>query len=72
MISLDGDDVILRNSKDEACQRDIVQFVEFNDFKQGRADIGLLAEEVLKEVPDQLVGYMMSQGIKPQMIPLMS
>ncbi len=25
----------------------------------------MLAEEVLKEVPEQLVSYMMSKGIKP-------
>lgn len=50
MIELDGDDVILRNSRGQATQRDIVQFVEFNEYK-GR-DMSLLAEEVLKEVPD--------------------
>ena len=70
MIELDGDDVVLRNSKGQPTLRDIVQFVQFNDFKGG--DIGLLAEEVLKEVPDQLVGYMMSRGIAPNPMPLMS
>lgn len=70
MVTLDGDDVVLRNTRGEATQRDIVQFVQFKDFKHG--DIGLLAEEVLKEVPEQLVGYMLSKGIKPQPVPLMS
>lgn len=50
MIELDGDDVVLTNSKGERARRDIVQFVKFNDFKFG--DLSLLAEEVLREVPD--------------------
>ena len=50
MVELDGDDVILRNSRGQPTKRDIVQFVEFNEFKNG--DISLLAEEVLREVPD--------------------
>jgi hypothetical protein len=29
------------------------------------SDISLLAEEVLRELPDQLVGYMMSKNIMP-------
>lgn len=70
MVTLDGDDVVLRNSRGEPTLRDIVQFVQFNDFKHG--DIGLLAEEVLREVPEQLVSYMLSKGIKPQPVPLMS
>jgi Copine len=70
MEQLDGDDVVLRNSKGEPTLRDIVQFVEFNEHKG--QDLGRLAEEVLKEVPDQLVGYMMSKGIEPKPQPLMS
>jgi hypothetical protein len=70
MVTLDGDDVVLRNSRGEPTLRDIVQFVQFNDFKNG--DFGLLAEEVLKEVPDQMVGYMLAKGIMPNQIPLMS
>ena len=37
--------------------------MRFQDFSN--SDISILAEEVLKEVPDQIVGYMMSKGIKP-------
>jgi predicted lipoprotein len=51
----------LRNSRGVAAKRDIVQFVEFNEFTN--KDFSLLAEEVLKEVPDQFVGYMLSKGI---------
>jgi hypothetical protein len=50
MVELDGDDVILRNSRGVPTARDIVQFVEFNEF--ANRDTSLLAEEVLKEVPD--------------------
>lgn len=68
MEKLDGDEIPLRNSQGDKTIRDIVQFVKFNDFK-GKGDLGLLAEEVLKEVPDQLVGYMMTNNIKPAPIP---
>ncbi len=70
MVELDSDDQLLRNSRGQSAARDIVQFVEFNEFKNG--DLGLLAEEVLQEVPDQIVGYMLSKGIKPAPLPLMS
>ena len=63
MIELDGDEVALRNSKGQLAARDIVQFVQFNEYRQ--RDIGILAEEVLREVPDQIVGYMLSKGIQP-------
>ena len=35
MEELDGDKVALRNSKGKAVARDIVQFVKFNDFRDG-------------------------------------
>jgi len=50
MVELDGDDEVLRNTKGVAAERDIVQFVDFNEFSIG--ELNLLAEEVLKEVPD--------------------
>jgi hypothetical protein len=62
MQELDGDEVVLRNKKGEKASRDIVQFVEFNKYKN---NVALLAEEVLKEVPEQLVGYMTTKGIRP-------
>lgn len=55
MIELDGDEVILTNSKGQRTIRDIVQFVKFNDFSHG--GIELLAEEVLREVPEQVISY---------------
>lgn len=48
MEELDGDGALLRDNNGRACQRDIVQFVEFREcVKRGN-----LAEEVLREVPD--------------------
>jgi predicted lipoprotein len=55
MVELDGDDKILRDQTGTAASRDIVQFVKFNEFNNRTVDA--LAEEVLAEVPDQLVNY---------------
>lgn len=56
---LDGDEVPLKNSNGEIRKRDIVQFVEFNKFKdKNNIDIGTsLAEEILKEIPRQIEEY---------------
>jgi len=62
MVELDGDEVILRNSKGQAAARDIVQFVEYQKFKG--TDKGILTEEVLKEIPEQVVGFMKLKGIE--------
>ena len=64
MVELDSDDTILRDSHGRAALGDIVQFVKFSDFAYKGSD--LLAEEVLQEVPDQFVQYMMRNNIKPQ------
>ncbi len=45
MRELDGDEVILRDSKGNLTKRDIVQFVEFKNFMNG--EMSALAEEVL-------------------------
>lgn len=42
--------------------RDIAQFVEFNKHSHDSVD---LTAETLKEIPDQLVGFFTSRGIKP-------
>jgi len=60
MNTLDGDDKPLVNSFGEIRKRDIVQFVEFNVFKERNAigdDNKELAEEVLKEIPRQIEEY---------------
>jgi hypothetical protein len=67
---LDNDDGSMRDDKGtgvirclgRTAQRDLVQFVPFNEFK-GKPD--LLAKNVLQELPDQLVDYMVLQRIKP-------
>ena len=48
MEELDGDGGYLRDGSGNECERDIVQFVEFN----AAVSKGNLAEQVLKEVPD--------------------
>eukprot|EP00343_Euplotes_focardii_P003941 CAMPEP_0205818164 /NCGR_PEP_ID=MMETSP0205-20121125/25427_1 /ASSEMBLY_ACC=CAM_ASM_000278 /TAXON_ID=36767 /ORGANISM="Euplotes focardii, Strain TN1" /LENGTH=109 /DNA_ID=CAMNT_0053110187 /DNA_START=687 /DNA_END=1012 /DNA_ORIENTATION=- len=60
MIELDGDDVILRNTRGEPTKRDIVQFVKFNEFRHKSKQA--LAEEVLEEVPEQVISYLCQNG----------
>lgn len=60
---LDGDDDDLRIIDPIGFQPipDIVQFVKFNEFQH---DVGMLAEQVLFEVPDQFVSYMQNNDKK--------
>lgn len=63
MKELDSDDALLRDSRGQNAIRDIVQFVKFKKYiGQGPAK---LAEKVLKEVPDQLVSFMLAKNIQP-------
>lgn len=62
MYSLDADYEPL-TSGDRTMQRDIVQFVPFNEFKHSPA---LLAKETLAEIPGQFLEYMASRGIRPK------
>lgn len=64
MEELDGDDGILRDPSGTPCQRDIVQFVRFNECVAR----GNLAEEVLKEIPTQLCGHMEKIGYVPKAV----
>ena len=61
MIELDGDEVILTNHSGVPTKRDIVQFVKYNDVK----DMGeqFLSEEVLQEVPEQIISYICQNKI---------
>ena len=56
---LDGDEQPLTSSSGEIRKRDIVQFVEFNKFKnKDSGNCGPhLAEEILKEIPRQVEEY---------------
>lgn len=59
---LDSDGRLLSEGS-EQCLRDIVQFVPYEAaMGQGHAS---LAEEVLKELPDQILGYYASKNIYP-------
>lgn len=62
METLDADDVPLR-ADGRLMSRDIVQFVPFRKFAQQHYTS--LAREVLAEIPDQLVSYMSSKGVRP-------
>jgi len=60
---LDADDNPLYDSRRRKADRDLVQFVPFNDFKN---DPPKLAEQVLEEIPRQVVEYYQHKGIKPK------
>jgi len=77
MNELDSDDVVM-TVDGKAAQRDIVQFVPMNQFMpsgsagnrqspRSSESQRLLAEEVLREIPDQLTGYMVSRGFHPEL-----
>ena len=61
MEELDSDEALLRDDNGRAAKRDIVQFVRFRE-SMAR---GNLAEEVLKEIPEQVCLYMEGIGFKP-------
>ena len=54
MDKLDADVTPLCNSRGEFAERDIVQFVEFNECGGNQR---ILAEKVLEEIPSQIVKY---------------
>lgn len=64
MEELDGDGGVLRDDRGYAVQRDIVQFVEYNECMKK----GDLAEQVLKEVPDQVCSYMEKQNFQAKAV----
>ena len=57
MEELDGDDGILRDDLGNRCVREIVQFVEYKP----TASRGDFADQIMKEVPDQVCSYMERQ-----------
>lgn len=61
MEELDADNRLLQDNAGRIASRDIVQFVRFTDaVKRGN-----LAEEVLREIPEQFCLYMDQIGEKP-------
>ena len=67
MEALDSDQGMLR-AYGKVASRDIVQFVEMRKFSMsnGYWNKEGLAKEVLHEVPNQVVRWMMNRGLKPQ------
>ena len=59
---LDADENPLYDKNHRKADRDLVQFVPFNQFKN---DPPKLAEQVLEEIPRQVVEYYQHKGIKP-------
>jgi len=64
MHQLDSDEQLLQDDRGNTAKRDIVQFVEFKEANR----LGNLAEEVLKEIPDQVVGAIEQMNYKPQRV----
>ena len=63
---LDADDVPLISKKyNMTITRDLIQFVPFREF---RGKPHALARQVLFEIPDQLLNFMSTKNIKPNMI----
>ncbi len=59
-----ADDEPLRHSQSgKLMERDIVQFVPFNDFKNQH--MSAIAKETLEEVPGQVTSFMAMHGISP-------
>ena len=63
MDALDSDDKKLVSTRGYVASRDIVQFVPFDKFKSNKEK---LAEEVLEEIPTQLLEYMTQNRIEPR------
>lgn len=61
MRELDSDGTVLRAMNGQSAVRDLVQFVKFQDYP----NVEKLAEEVLREIPRQVVDYMMFKKISP-------
>ena len=62
MNRLDADEEILCDENGRIAERDLVQFVPFKDFKN---DGEKLAEQVLEEIPRQIVEYYQHKKIAP-------
>ena len=60
---LDADDNPLYDKNKRKANRDLVQFVPFNNYKN---DPPKLAEQVLEEIPRQVVEYYQHKGINPK------
>ena len=62
MDELDGDDGLLRDRNGNQCIRDTVQFILFNEYKNGEK----LAQAVLEEIPNQIRDYYKYLNLSPE------
>lgn len=62
MNELDSDDSLLKDRNGNQCIRDIVQFVPYNDYKNGDK----LAQAVLEEIPNQIVEFYQYLKLSPE------
>ena len=62
MVILDGDKIPIKSSTGMIRKRDLVQFVEFDKFKNNPTK---LSEQVLEEVPRQVIEYYAMKNIFP-------
>ena len=62
MSELDADRGPLKDISGAQAVRDIVQFVKFSDYST--KGYHALSEEVLKEIPDQVVNYLVKNSIQ--------
>ena len=62
MHRLDDDDCLMTDLNGNRTQRDLVQFVEFSEFKDNGVE---LARQVLEELPRQVEEYHMLVGMTP-------
>ena len=60
-VILDGDQRVLKDKSGKSVERDMVQFVEFNESK----GMEYLRNELLTELPQQVVEYFKIKKIKP-------
>ena len=63
MVILDADNNPLIDKNGRKADRDLVQFVPFNKFKDNPPK---LAEQVLEEIPRQVIEYYQHKGIQPR------
>ena len=62
MVELDADNEPLFDRNKRKAVRDLVQFVQYNKFRNNEKK---LAEEVLEEVPKQVIEYYQMKNIPP-------
>ena len=63
MHNIDDNNMLMTDGKGQRTERDLVTFV---DFSKCNYNAGLLAHEVMKELPGQIVSYCKLVGLRPE------